>query len=289
MTFLSDLLSALPTVLTAISAIAAASIAYLNYRSRPILMRTIERHSDDLKSLVSRWKNELPSFRWLEEGLFNVVEFPLSVESEFLFADIWNHVPPDLNLHEAWNDFRLIAEQHYVARSKFLADIHARVQALTGLSQDNSFQKRGYTSELPTLLFRDTFQMLRRALLPITSQPLVRGGAGELTFLAAGSQGLVRGSGEDLQKVEEIWETFVKGMEKDNPSLFKSALSLVQQEINFWNARELLVKLMNEFAAVPIYSRRCKYVKRAEKAGRNFRLRRLSRPHSERGPPDASR
>jgi hypothetical protein len=77
----SDVISSLPIILTAISAIAAASIAYLNYRSRPILIRTLERHSDDLKALALRWKGELPIFRWLEEGLFPVVSFPLPVES----------------------------------------------------------------------------------------------------------------------------------------------------------------------------------------------------------------
>jgi hypothetical protein len=290
MTSLSDLFSALPTILTAISAIAAASIAYLNYRSRPILMRTIERHSDDLKTLVSRWRDELPSFRWLEEGQFPVVQFPIRIESEFLFTDIWNHVPADLSLHETWTDFRLVAELHYVARSSFLADIDAHVRRITGLSQDSSFQKRGYTASLPMLLFQDTFQMLKHGDSRLNlNLPLQRGGTGVEGQVLVGPQGLATGNQGDLEKVEEIWKTFVKGMESDNPAMFKLALSLVEQERKFWHSREMLVRLMNEFTAVPIYSKRCKYVKRAEEAGRNIRLRRPSLPHFKRGPLKSSR
>src|SRR3989442_2074132 len=161
MTLVSDLVLSLPTILTAISAIAAASIAYLNYRSRPILIRTLERHSDDVKALALRWNGELPIFRWLEEGLFPMVSFPLAAESELLFADIWEHVPTDLDLREAWNNFRVIAEEHNAARLAFLDSVRTEVERLTGLVQDNSFQKRGYTSSLTTFLFQDTFGMLK--------------------------------------------------------------------------------------------------------------------------------
>jgi len=205
------------------------------------------------------------------------VKFPLSVESEFLFADIWNHVPSDLNLREAWTDFRLTAELHYLARLTFLEQIRTDVQRLTGLPQDNSFSNRGYTSELPTLLFRDTFRALKHGTPPNTGQPLVRGGAGEQSYLAAGSQGLVRGNQEDLQRVEAICKNYVTELQKDNPTMFKSAQSLVQQESKFLHNREMLVKLINEFLAVPIYSRRCKYVKRSEGTGRNLKLRRPRR------------
>ena len=268
MTLVSDLVLSLPTILTAISAIAAASIAYLNYRSRPILIRTLERHSDDVKALASRWKGELPILPRPEQAIFPEISFPLPVESELLFADIWEHVPPDISLREAWNSFRIIAEEHYLTRQDFLKSVRTEIERRTGLSHDNSFQKRGYTSDMVSFLFRDTFEMMKGESRPYASLNLSRSKSGELSLLLAGSQGLAAGSEEDIAKVEKVWVSFVNGMEKENLSLFKAATELVEEEARFRNVREQLEKLMNEFAVIPLYSTRCKYVKRAEGSGR---------------------
>ncbi len=272
MTILTDIISILPITLTAISAIAVASIAFLNYRSRPILIRTLERHSDDLKNLASRWSGELPVFVSLERGEFPVVSFPLLVESELLFVDIWEHVPKDFNLLETWENFRVIAEKHYAGRLQFLSSIRTEIERLTGLSQSNSIQKRGYMTELSTFLFRDTFEMLKRNLLPNMSLPLTRSHQAELFLLLAGPQVLAAGSEEDIEKVEKVWTTIIKGMEKDNPNLFKAGLTLVEQEKQFWLRREQLQNKINYFSAIPIYSRRCDLVKRAEGENRPRRV-----------------
>ena len=135
MDILSEVLSNLPTILTAVTAIAAASIAYFNFRSRPILIRTLERHSDDLKALAVKWKDQLPSFRFIEEGFFPDLGLPVPVESEFLFQDIWEHQPSDLDLSQAWASLKQITVDHYNARDTYWRTLDERVKSLTGLSR----------------------------------------------------------------------------------------------------------------------------------------------------------
>ena len=272
MDILSEIVSLLPTILTAVSAIAAASIAYFNFRSRPILIRTLERHSDDLKALATNWKDELPTFPWLEQGLFPDLSFPLSVEAEFLFQDIWEHVPSDLNLSGTWDEFRQIAEAHHKARAEHLRLIAEKIQSLTDLSQVNTLGKPGYSPDLVRFLFCDTFEFLKRGGLPYTGMNLSRTPVGDLLWLIAGSYGIAAGSAEQLDRVGKTWNEFVKDTVKSDATLMDAAVALVAQESTFRVTRENLVKQINEFIAIPIYSKKCKYVRSSE-ASRRFRMR----------------
>jgi hypothetical protein len=151
-----------------------------------------------------------------------------------------------------------------VTRHAFLDSVRREVERLTGLSLDNNIQKRGYTSSLPTFLFQDTFEMLKRNVLANARLVVSKSASGELTLLLAEQHVLAAGSEEDIQRVERVWGYFVRRIEKDNPALFKAAVALIDQEARFWSTRERLERWINEFTAIPLYSTRCKYVKRAE-------------------------
>jgi len=263
MDILSEVLSNLPTILTAVSAIAAASIAYFNFRSRPILIRTLERHSDDLKALALKWKDQLPSFRFLEEGFFPDLGLPVPVESEFLFQDIWEHQPSDLDLSQAWASLKQITVDHYNARDTYWRTLDERVKSLTGLSRVDTLEKPGYPSDLIRFLFCDTFENLKRGTRPYTDMNLSRSSKGEFLLLVGGSYGIAVGTAGQLDGVAKVWKELVTGMKDSDPTLYKLAVQLVEQERLFWITRDTIVKQINEFLSIPIYSKICKYVKRS--------------------------
>ena len=270
----SEILSILPTILTAVSAIAAATIAYFNFRSRPILVRTLERHSDDLKALAIKWKDQLPSFRYLEDGVFPDSGFPVGVESEFLFQDIWEHQPNDLDLKKTWASVKQITEDHYKARDTYFQTLDERVRSLTGLPRVDALEKTaGYFSDLIRFLFCDTFASLKRGKLPYTSMNLSRSPKSELVMLLGGSYGIALGTTEQLDGVAKVWKEFVKGMKDSDPTMFKQAVQLVEQERLFWTTRDTMVRQINEFVSIPIYSKTCKYVKRSLASRKQIILR----------------
>ena len=88
----------------ALTAGAALLTAYANYKARPLLLRTKEMHSDDLKRLLESWKEEVNTRTKpdLTKPLAPGIDFRLDSEGHVLFPDLENHVPGQLHLFGKW-------------------------------------------------------------------------------------------------------------------------------------------------------------------------------------------
>ena len=112
--FLTESLNAtlILAIAACISAIVACYTAYLNYRSRPVLMRSIARHSNDLKRIALEWREQIPQAMrpdLARGGAPSAWRAPekvhLPIEDEFLFGDMANHLPAEIPLLDTWTEY----------------------------------------------------------------------------------------------------------------------------------------------------------------------------------------
>jgi uncharacterized membrane protein len=88
-----------------LAVVAAFLTAYLNWRNSPILMATKEKHSSDLMTLLSRWKDELSQEGIPDYTKVHQEQRGFSVEKHILFEDLKNHIPKELRIFELWREF----------------------------------------------------------------------------------------------------------------------------------------------------------------------------------------
>lgn len=107
-------------IVTLIIAIITAFVAYLNYRTRPLLVRTREKHSEDLKRVLEWWLAELGEGGNIVHSLIPP-EIPcrldLSVEQDPLFPDLEEHMPEGADLLTQWQNLRNACDSYDTGRS----------------------------------------------------------------------------------------------------------------------------------------------------------------------------
>ena len=118
---------------TIIIAFVTAYVAYLNYRTRPLLVRTREKHSEDLKKILERWRAEITG-----DGLRDLVPSLdcsdrinkpyLDVEEEILFSDLREHIPENFSLLTDWEAFRKNCLEYNAGREKLYEKISQDVE-----------------------------------------------------------------------------------------------------------------------------------------------------------------
>lgn len=130
-------------LLLALSALAALATAVLNYLSRPLLVRTIERHSDELKKIAQNWLDEIPIIPDPRLPL-TIEPDPIKIPSEdlLLFHDLKEHSPRELKVFETWNTFKQKLDEYnqkrYSICAKVIEHITPETQIpITSKSEDN--------------------------------------------------------------------------------------------------------------------------------------------------------
>jgi hypothetical protein len=125
-------------IVTLIIAIITAFVAYLNYRTRPLLVRTKEKHSEDLKEVLERWLSELGVEGGTIAPLFYREErcrLHLSVEQDPLFPDLKEHMPEGTDLLSQWQNLKNACDPYDTGRSKLYGRIYNDVYNVSkGLS-----------------------------------------------------------------------------------------------------------------------------------------------------------
>jgi len=114
-------------IVTLIIAIITAFVAYLNYRSRALLVRTKEKHSEDLKGVLERWLSELGEEGGTIAPLFHrerPCHLDLSVEQDPLFPDLKEHMPEDTDLLSQWQNLKNACDPYDTGRSRLYDRIY---------------------------------------------------------------------------------------------------------------------------------------------------------------------
>jgi len=101
------------------------------------LQRKIEKHTEELKGLFSRWHKELPpvpitgaevyefessGFKWSDD---------LSFEDTPLFSDLKNHLPAKFeNLMEKWGQYKKLRKEYYQKQQEIVDKVRAKIEEL---------------------------------------------------------------------------------------------------------------------------------------------------------------
>ena len=114
-------------IVTLIIAIITAFVAYLNYRTRPLLVRTKEKHSEDLKSVLQQWLAELVAGGNIIGPLVPPEinsHLHLSVEQDPLFIDLKEHVSEGTDLLRQWQNLKNACASYDIGRSRLYDRIY---------------------------------------------------------------------------------------------------------------------------------------------------------------------
>jgi hypothetical protein len=126
---------AIAVIGTLATAIITGFVAYLNYRTRPLLVRTKEKHSEDLKEILGRWSVELGSTDFVPPLSLPKKRcgLPLPVEKHVLFADLRKHMPAGFDVYNEWQIFRVYCHGYDVGRATLCDRIRSDVDRETRL------------------------------------------------------------------------------------------------------------------------------------------------------------
>lgn len=121
---------------SAIAALVALFVAYLNYRARPLLVKAIEVHSQKLQQeILPRFLNELPMYeryRSIDRYDLGRCSFPQKslaiIESSPLFRDLAYHVLPGLDPLRLWDQYKNDWDQLDQARSELAIKVRYVVE-----------------------------------------------------------------------------------------------------------------------------------------------------------------
>lgn len=95
-------------IASGVAAVGTLVTAYLMYRSRPLAMRTLEKHSEELRGVLKSWEDEFDQYcvdaEW-QAGLVAIDHF--GIEANPLFDDLANHMPTSITLIE---DFKRLKD-----------------------------------------------------------------------------------------------------------------------------------------------------------------------------------
>jgi len=257
------------------SALGALLTAYLNYRSRPILMRSVERHSDDLRSIAFKWAEQLPRAEAPQElsklGVDQAVVQPrpvhIAVEDEFLFEDLGNHVPKGILLVDHWREYKDRLRRYYEKRYALLSDMTEEISNRTGLRIDPQF-RHGLSTYTIRAVYNNFFAELtdqsRRWKEYIAKSDVT--GQDDRAALTTEGEGLAAGNRSAMGAARDILLSMVSnirgtiGQQKYFDWKTHAEKLLSEKQALDSDANRLLHEI-RDFGSVPIVPGKCRYIK----------------------------
>ena len=279
-------------IVTLIIAIITAFVAYLNYRTRPLLVRTKEKHSEDLKRVLEQWLDELRA----EGGIDGIIiaslippemssHLHLTVEQDPLFPDLKEHMPEGADLLSQWQNLKDACEPYDTGRSKlydriyndvckvsqglsvaeFVAENFATViyEQASHLAQgdpphslDKNFHMKKHEEQTPNgpkLRFQ-SFIYDQKLASGDSEQEVTRAKSYLTSALENLSQSGTKEAGyvEEARKLKVIQDTLIEDNEK-------------------------LLQSIKDVLAIPILTGNCKYIKQATESFFPFNVKRIFR------------
>jgi hypothetical protein len=255
-----------------VSAIAALITAYLNYRSRPVLMRSVERHSEDLRKIVMDWAKQIPEAKRPEEvgsSLLKPEDVHIAIEDEFLFLDVANHIPAEIPVIRTWTEYKAHLNAYDQTRHQLLLRIQEEISRRTGLQYDSNFQ-HGITIDAAKAVYQDLFaeitngssywkqQVMSSKIRQSTSHP-------NQYELWTGRSGLAAGTEAELTNARSILGQMLNLKEDADETLYAkwkdTAKNLPEEKKALDKGRDQLLREVNNLSSVPIFPGECKYIK----------------------------
>jgi len=252
-------------LLVALSVIAALATAVLNYLSRPLLVRTIERHSDELKAIAENWLDEVPNIPDSRQPLTEKPD-PIKIPSEdlLLFHDLKEHSPRELRVFETWNIFKQKLDEYNQKRfsicEKVIEHIKSETQIpVTSKSQDNGI----FYPHFVEAVHMDANDLARGAkpyYTELIKEQKIEARADKFEFWPAGRL-FARGSANMVERAKKFMVAFLNTLEEK--SYTKTASDLMEDEKELKKLHEEVLRRIKNLIAIPVFPGKCKYIKRA--------------------------
>ncbi len=257
-----------------LATLAAFFTAYLVYRTRPLLMRTKELHSEHLKSVLDDWKNEL-----FQHGMPKLGEpwqesdtFGLSVEGTVLFLDLRNHIGGDLTLFKQWQAFKLKRQDVRTAQLNLYCRVKDYVKQGVGADvlPDLDTLATGINERCIRWLYQNVVATaeLRRtiSLPPFTSGRL---SDGRPTLTQSGNWWAIIDEPSSIDKLKNFLEATVDRINDwiqatETFDLCDDAMSIVYTKLELASLHVAMFRAIEETIATPILTGDCKYIDRAK-------------------------
>jgi len=259
------------SIIAAFAAFILAFIAVLNYLSRPILITSIERHTDDIRKLLDRWLEQLPRVEAKKPNEIPDYEDTapttrLPVENESLFSDLPKH--DKFNVLGRWKEYKSKLELYHKDRLAFLSDVRQEVERQTGLNYDPKF-KHGLTWYAFQAVYETFFEEQTDGRLKWRDsiRRLERNREG--TELRANGRGMIKVTPQELPRTEKIFTDMVTnirsiiGDEKYDEWRTRTLKLYIEKrdlDTNYYKLQQRI----SDFKSIPLMTGKCKYIRRRD-------------------------
>lgn len=257
---LKDILSH-PTIVSLLTLITTLYGSYKLAMRRERKLKIVERHSDDLRALVKRWIEEIPTitFVGVPETSKPVIHAG-PAEQEYLFADLKNHIPSGMNLFEIWQKF---AEDYLFLNSNrfsLFQEIQKDMEKKLELPYNPDWKGYGFSEHFVEEIYRDVFRIVRN-LRPTNLRQQTRvekKGPDEFELWGPG-HGLAQGNEREIKKVKQVRKQLLD--ELSSSRYVEEAKSIMHEHEQLVQSRERLVRQINNFISIPIFPGDCEYIR----------------------------
>lgn len=255
---------------TFLYAFATVLIAYLTYRSRPILIKAIEEHTSRLRKLAEDWLEEI-KFDEVEKPLMVLKKDQFQIEKEFLFEDLKLHIPKEINMLDLWEKFKINIDKYNKLKYELYTDIKNYIEHQTGLSY--SSEENLSLSSFNDDYIKRIYELLigiAKGHLPATPDFKAKTYHSKVKIVTEkedeiwelhDSSGKLLAYGDEYQinSAKEIGQTMHQNF--TNLEFYKSVNRLIELEEILNEQKDKLKLRINDFISIPLYSQKCKYIK----------------------------
>lgn len=265
---------AVQAISSVISVIVAAVAVFVAYRLRPLRMRSIELHSDQLKDTIREWISNLddpalpdspspiPSTGGYIDQIPKPAKYSIPLEGDILFKDLPSHLPH--NVMGKWATYK-------ADRDKYLKNKHRLTEAvLDFVKKSTGFNVHDGNVAVPQedVLFANVLRsILDDVKLMVDGQPRWHfiadypGLSGAIEFrsevLCRGARGLIHcvedsSSGQGGRaKAQETYATLTSSL-KENENLTQLLQEHRQEYSSLQTSRKSLISDLEKWLVVPI-------------------------------------
>lgn len=255
------------TFLLVVATFVLAFVSYLQVRasykaiSESRHIRNIDKHTEQLKTLIIQWQMDLP--RPPKTGLEVSDYYDAIFEKDKLFPDIANHLPPEhKELMEKWEHYKDLRKKYYKKQTEIIDKIAGLISNMQKENEDYDFPPRSvYLKAIELLTGKKYYDYKREekvhaepTFYRLFYETIYSGNRFQLNRESS------RLTDEEINKIQERHENvsnIVKNeYEKDIENLIN-----IEGEINE-NFKELNDKLMELTKYTEYYNMNCKYIPR---------------------------
>lgn len=239
-----------------IAALAAALTAYFAYYS--IEIKIVEKHTEELKTILQQWIKQIQEVSIPIESLKDLIKKPaslsLSIEEKVLFNDLIYHLSEYFNVHNMWNEFKRMYDNHCQNLISFSHEIINDLKKLTSTPFNpdwKSSEDKGLNLNCIDIIYWDLIYSIQGEKLCYLSNLRI-----DKNEIISDRNIIWRG-----EKIDDVRDALKKIQYKiENSDYFsEEIIGLFNEIINLQNCRQELLKNLEDTLSITFYSQKCKY------------------------------